>query len=200
MRTLVYAINITPDGFCDHTAVTPTDDLHRYYSRLLKNADLAVFGRVTFELFESYWPAVAKHGSGSTAENEFARLMDEIPKIVFSKTLKKSAWKNTTICSEHPDAEILKLKALPGKTIYMAGSPCLAACLMKKGLIDHYHFCIQPVISGSGKRFFETDALEKRITLKSFGSRPLESGVIVQTYHQVEEPTAPLDITLQASF
>jgi dihydrofolate reductase len=183
MRELVYLINITPDGFCDHTAVAADDELHRYSTNLLKKADLVLFGRVTFQLFESYWPAVVKHSSGTDSENEFAQTIDAIDKIVFSKTLKKTSWKNTGIISnQNLEEEISKLKDMAGRNICIFGSPCLAQSLIKHGLIDEYHFCLQPVIAGHGKRFFENEIMEKRIDLKLFKTQAFSSGAVARCY------------------
>ena len=185
MRKLVFAINITADGVCDHRAAIASDELHTYYTSLLRNSDVALFGRVTFQLFESYWPAVAKHASGTAVENEFARRIDAIEKIVISKTLKKISWNNTRIISEDIDAHLLELKQQPGKNIYMAGSPCLATHLIKLNLIDEYHFCVQPLVAGNGKRLFENDALTERIDLKLTDAKRLSSGVIINAYSVV---------------
>ncbi|HXS36025.1 MAG TPA: hypothetical protein VN721_04955, partial [Flavipsychrobacter sp.] len=108
MRKLIASINVTPDGFCSHTTVIADEELHEYAVDSLKNADIGLFGRVTYQLFESYWPLVAKNRTDSQPEIEFADAVDNIDKIVFSKTLKSADWKNTTIAREIDKAEILK--------------------------------------------------------------------------------------------
>lgn len=182
MRKLVFAINITADGICDHRAAIAGDELHSYYANLLKNSDVALFGRLTFQLFESYWPAVAKHASGTAVENEFARRIDAIEKIVISKTLKKTSWNNTRIISDDVHEYLQELKQQPGKNIYMAGSPCLATHLIKLNLIDEYHFCVHPLVAGNGKRLFENDSLTERVDLKLTDAKRLSSGVITNAY------------------
>ncbi len=88
MRKLIAAINMTLDGFCDHTAVIPDEEIHQHYNELLSNADTLLYGRITYQLMESYWPAVVKNPTGNKPMDEFAVLIDNISKIVFSRTLK----------------------------------------------------------------------------------------------------------------
>src|SRR5689334_17485538 len=97
MRKLTAAMNMTLDGYCDHTAGVVTDELHEYYNELLRNTGLLVYGRVTYQLMEDAFPALVKHPSGNKPIDDFAVLIDNIPKLVFSKTLKSVAWKNTTL-------------------------------------------------------------------------------------------------------
>ncbi|HEY8732972.1 MAG TPA: dihydrofolate reductase, partial [Puia sp.] len=84
MRKLVAAINMTLDGFCDHTAMIADDEIHQHYNELLSNASTLLYGRITYQLMESYWPSVVKNPTGNKPENEFAVLIDNISKIVFS--------------------------------------------------------------------------------------------------------------------
>ena len=83
MRKVVFAVNITVDGSCDHTQVIADDELHLYSTDLLRNVDLVVFGRKTYQLFEAYWPAVAKNQSETSAVNEFARTIDALQRAFF---------------------------------------------------------------------------------------------------------------------
>jgi len=89
MRKLIAAINMTLDGFCDHTAMMADDELHEHYNDLLRNAGALVYGRITYQLMESYWPTVVKNPTGNKPTDDFAVLIDNIPKVVFSHTLKK---------------------------------------------------------------------------------------------------------------
>ena len=149
MRKLVISLNITPDGFCDHRAVIADEELHQYSVEMLKESDTVLFGRVTFELFKDYWPKVARDSSGTPAENEFAKRADTIEKVVCSKTLQETSWKNSWMIKENLKEEILKLKQIPGKNILVFGSPGLSAELIKLELVDEYRFCVQPIIAGS---------------------------------------------------
>src|SRR6266446_4878961 len=124
MRKLIAAINVTLDGFCDHTAMIADQEIHQHYNELLSNAGTLLFGRITYQLMESYWPAVVKNPTGNKPEDEFAVLIDNISKIVFSRTLQHVDWKNTTLKKEVVKEEVLELKRQAGKNI-LVGSPSL---------------------------------------------------------------------------
>ena len=130
MRKLIAAINMTLDGFCDHTAVIPGEEIHQHYNELLRNADTLIYGRITYQLMESYWPAVVKNPTDNKPVDEFAILIDHISKIVFSRTLKNVDWKNTTLKKEIIKEEIVELKRQAGKNI-VVGSPGLITAFMK---------------------------------------------------------------------
>jgi dihydrofolate reductase len=182
MRKIISSMNITPDGFCDHTAMIVDDELHHYANEFLKTADTVFFGRITYQLFESYWPQAAKTRTAPAPMVEFADLIDDVKKIVFSKTLKEVNWKNSMLVNEIKKEAILKLKQEPGKHIIIWGSPGLVAELTSLGLIDEYHFLIHPMIPGNGKRFFENIKLDTRLQLKFINTATFRSGVIIAKY------------------
>ena len=115
MRKLIAAINMTFDGFCDHTAMIADEEIHQHYTELLNNAGNLLYGRITYQLMESYWPSVVKNPTGNKPMDEFAVAIDNISKIVFSRTLKNVdpiiiGWKNTTLKKEVIKEEVLELK------------------------------------------------------------------------------------------
>src|SRR5439155_3898409 len=183
MRKLIAGINMTLDGFCDHTAGIADDELHQHYSETLRNADTILFGRITYRLMESYWPAVVKNPTGNKPTDEFAVLIDNIPKIVFSRTLKNVDWKNTKLAERGLKEEVLDLKQQTGKNIF-AGSPSLIVSLTQLGLIDEYQLCVQPIILGKGLQLFKN--IKDRIDLKLLRTKIFGSGTIVLYY----EPAA----------
>ena len=89
MRKLIAAMNMTLDGFCNHEAMVADDEIHEHYNDLLRNAGTLIYGRITYQLMESYWPTVVKNPTGDKSMDDFAVLIDDIPKIVYSRTLKK---------------------------------------------------------------------------------------------------------------
>src|SRR6478672_90892 len=121
MRNVVFGINITLDGCCDHTNQFADEETHEYWTDLLREADLLVYGRKTYELMVPFWPEVAKSQSMTKAENEFAQAFDSINKIVFSRSLNSAEDKNTRIVRTNLHDEILKLKQEPGKGILLGG-------------------------------------------------------------------------------
>src|ERR687898_2951799 len=106
MRNVIFAINITLDGCCDHTKQVADDETHEYFTDLLRSVDLLVFGRKTYQLMVPFWPEVAKTQSMTKASNEFALTFDSINKIVFSRSLESVEDKSTRIVRANPHDEI----------------------------------------------------------------------------------------------
>jgi dihydrofolate reductase len=176
MRNVIYGINISIDGACDHTLFNPDEEIYEYFTRQMHDVDLVVYGRKTYELMVPYWPDVAKEQSGTKAENEFAETLTSIDKIVFTRTL-NSADGNTRIIRENPEAEIRKLKQQAGRKISIGGIS-LRSQLMAAGLIDEYYFVVHPIIAGEGKRLLEGIGLPDKIKLKLVDSKIFESGCV----------------------
>lgn len=187
MGKLIAAINITLDGFCDHTAMTADDEIHQHYNELLISADTLLYGRITYQLMESYWPSLVKQPSGNKPMDEFAVLIDNISKIVFSTTLKKVDWKNTELKREINKEEILKLKQShsSGSKNILAGSPSLIVALTQLNLIDEYQLAVHPVVSDSGLPLFKN--LANKVNLKLLKTKTFYCGAIVLYYEPVKE-------------
>jgi dihydrofolate reductase len=120
MRNLIYAINITVDGCCDHTKVSGSEEILEYFTHLMRDVDLLVYGRKTYQLMVPHWPDVAKNQSETRAAKEFADTFDSIDKIVFSQSL-AGAEGNTRILRTKLADEIRKLKQEQGKNILSGG-------------------------------------------------------------------------------
>ena len=187
MRKLIAAINMTLDGFCDHTAGIADDELHQHYNELLSNADTILFGRITYQLMESYWPAVVKNPTGNKPEDEFAVLIDNISKIVFSRTLKNVDWKNTVLKKEVIKEEVLVLKQSRngGSKNILVGSPSLIVALTQFDLIDEYQLCVQPIILGSGLTLFKN--IKDRVDLKLLKTKTFGSGAVTLYFEPVKK-------------
>src|SRR5690348_6339593 len=166
MRNLIYAINLTLDGCCDHTKGTSNDEVYEYYVQLLREVDLLVYGRKTYQLMVPFWPDVAKNHSGQTTlMNEFAQAFDSLGIVVFSRTLDKAEGKNTRIVRSQLEDEILKLKQAPGKDI-MVGGVDLPSQLIELGLVDEFRVVVQPRIVGEGRRLLEDVSLPETLQLQ----------------------------------
>src|SRR6187399_1779134 len=153
MRKVIAAINMTLDGFCDHTAGLPDEEIHQHYADLLDNADVILYGRITYQLMQ-YWQTLIKNPSDEKSMNDFAIAIDKIPKIVFSHTLKDVEWDSARLSDQAIDKEVLELKQQSGKDI-LVGSPSLIIQLMNLNLIDEYQLCVHSVVAGSGLPLFE---------------------------------------------
>lgn len=183
MRKVVFAINITVDGCAGHEAGVPDEELHEYFTGLLRDSDVEIFGRNTYHLMYPYWHEVAIHQSESPTVNEFARALDAIPKIVFSTTLKSVEWNNTTLLHANLEEEIVKLKQQPGKNIAVGGLN-IASQLARAGLIDEYRFLVHPVVAGKGPRLFEAG---EYFPLEFSGSKPFRSGIVELRYNTIRQ-------------
>src|SRR5450432_2604565 len=152
MRNLIYTINLTLDGCFDHTKMAPEEELFEYYTRLVRDADLLVYGRKTYEIMVPYWPDIANNPSGETKEDvDFALAFESTNKIVFSRTLDRVDGRNTRIVRTNLPDEIFKLKQEQGKDM-LVGGVALPSQLIALGLVDRFLFVVHPIITGEGKR------------------------------------------------
>ena len=171
MRKVIAAINMTLDGYCDHTAIHPDEEIHQHYADLLRDADIILYGRITYQLME-YWRTILQQPTGEPATDDFAVAMDRIHKVVFSHTLKNVDWESAKLATRNLEEEVLALRQLPGKDIFL-GSPSLIVALTKLGLIDEYQLCLHPVIAGQGLPLFKNITESRPLQLlrtKTFGS------------------------------
>jgi dihydrofolate reductase len=181
MRNLIFAINTTLDGCVDHTKGFADDETHEYFTHLMRDADLQVFGRITYQLMVPFWPEVARNQSMSQASNEFAQTFDSINKIVFSRSLDSAEDKNTRIVRTNLHDEILKLKQEEGKNI-LVGGVSVPSQLIELGLVDEYRFVVGPIVAGEGRRLLEGVSLRERLQLKLVESKIFESGCVALRY------------------
>ncbi len=179
MRKIIVSNHATLDGFFagpdgeidwfvwdDETA---DDD-----KNLLRSIDTILFGRVTYELMAGYWPTV------TTEDPIVAEVMNNLPKIVFSKTLEKVEWQNSRLVRGNIAEEITILKRQPGKDMVIYGSGSIVSTLSQLGLIDDYRLFVNPVILGSGKPLFKD--LKNRINLKLLDAKTFASGTVSLHY------------------
>jgi len=183
MRKLIAAINMTLDGFCDHTAGIADNETHQHYSDLVSNAGTLIYGRITYQMMESYWPSVVKNPTGNKPTDDFAVAIDNVSKIVFSRTLQQVDWRNTVLKKEIRKEEILELKQQAGNDIF-AGSPGLIVALTQLGLIDEYQLAVHPIILGSGLPLFKN--IKNSINLKLIKTKSFRNGVVVLYYETIK--------------
>jgi len=181
MRNVIYAINITLDGCCDHTKQIADEETHEYFAHFMRDVDLLVFGRKTYQLMVPYWPDIARSQSETKAENEFARTFVSIKKIVFSRSLASAEDGNTKIVRTNLRDEILKLKQEPGKNILIGGVD-IPSQLIELGLVDEYRFVVGPTLAGKGRRLLEGVSLPEKLQLKLVESKILKSGCVALRY------------------
>lgn len=190
MRKLIAAINMTIDGFCDHTAGIPDEEIHDHYTELLNDAGAILYGRITYQLMESHWPNLVKNPSGDPSMDDFALAIQNVPKIVFSRTLDHVEWENTTLAKSDLKEVVLELTQQPGKDVFV-GSPSLIAALTELDLIDEYQLCIHPVIAGKGLPLFKNISdrmVLNRLKIKTFGG-----GAVILYYESTKNQGQPMD-------
>ncbi len=186
MRKLIAAINMTLDGFCDHTAVIADEEIHQHYADLLRSADTILYGRITYQLMQ-FWQTLLKNPSGEKSMDDFAMAIDKIPKIVFSNTLKSTdpiaiGWDSAKLSNKPIEEQVSELKKQSGKDIFV-GSRSLIIQLMKLNLIDEYQLMVHPVVAGSGLPLFEN--INDRTILKFVKTKIFSGGAVTLYY----EPT-----------
>jgi dihydrofolate reductase len=179
MRKLIMQMNVSLDGVADHTVAIADNELHNFSAEVLRGLDLLLFGRVTYQLMEGYWPRAHEDPQATRSMKDFADKFNAMPKIVFSSTLQEAGWQNSRIVRENAVEEVNRLKRQPGKNIGIGGIS-ISRELMKHGLIDEYLLLVHPVVWGAGRRLF--DGMENRINLRLVDTRKFRSGVIVLRY------------------
>ncbi len=176
MRTLRYSINLTLDGCCDHTAVTPTEDIHRFATEMIGGADALLFGRVTYEMMEAGWRSPSPDMPAWTAP--FAETINAAKKYVVSSTLEQVDW-NSELVRGDLAASVEELKQQPGESIY-TGGVTLPMALAELGLIDEYEFLVHPRIAGRGRTLFS--GLAEHVDLELVGVKEFDSGAVALSY------------------
>jgi dihydrofolate reductase len=180
LRKLIFAINMSLDGCCDHTKSGISDDTFKYYIDLVKSVDLFVYGRKTHELMVPYWPDVAKDPTSTKSDKDFADAFTSVKKVVFSKSLGESPEdKNTKFVSTDLRDEILKLKQEPGGDI-LTGGVSIPSQLINLDLVDQYNIVVNPVFVGDGTRLLEGFTLERKLGL--IEARSFKSGSVLLKY------------------
>ncbi|NOU97474.1 dihydrofolate reductase [Paenibacillus sp. LMG 31456] len=187
MRKIILLMHVSLDGFVtgpngEMDWIIHTEEEQNYVTDLLNTVDTGLFGRVTYQMMESFWPTVPAHPvwSKSNYHAKHAVWIEKTEKIVFSKTLEKVDWNNSRLVKEHIAEEIAKMKQQPGKNIVMIASPSLAQTFMQLGLIDEYRINVNPIVVGGGKPLFKN--IKDRIDLTLVEAKTFSSGVVELVY------------------
>jgi dihydrofolate reductase len=135
-----------------------------------------VFGRVTYDMMASFWPTPQAH----EAMPDVAKAMNDLPKVVFSRTLDKASWQNTKLIQGDPAAEVRRMKQEPGPGMVIFGSGTIVSQLTQARLIDEYQIVENPIVLGSGRTIFE--GVKEPLKLKLTKTRPFKNGNVVLWY------------------
>ena len=183
MGRLVYSMSVSADGFIETPGheldwVLIDEELHRYFNNVARDQAAFLYGRRMYELMAGYWPTADRDSSIPPFMAEWAELWREKPKVVFSRTLERVDW-NSRLVRGDAGEEIARLRAEPGGELGISGAG-LASTAMRLGLVDEVRLLVQPVILGSGTRFFPP--LDARIGLRLAETRTFGSGAVLLRY------------------
>jgi dihydrofolate reductase len=191
MRKIVATEFYTIDGLMsdpkdqmDWVTATFSKDMGEYEKSMYDTSDTLLLGRVTYKIFESYWPTAETNPAAFQGDSEMALIINNIRKIVFSKSLEKLTWSNSELFTDIMPGEINKLKEQPGQDILVVGSASIVQQLTNLGLIDEYHLLIHPVILGMGKPLF-TNINEKH-ELELSEAKTFKNGVVLLRYQPIK--------------
>jgi dihydrofolate reductase len=185
MGLLTFGLNVTLDGCCDHREGIADDELHDHFTQLMDEAGAMLWGRTTYEMMESAWPAVARDEKAPRAMREWAQKLEVKPKYVVSASRHDFPWTNTFRLEGDLHQAVTQLKEKTPRGI-LAGSPMLGAALERLGLIDEYRFVVHPVIAGHGPTLFQGIEGSRRLELLS--TKRFPSGAIATHHRRVKGP------------
>jgi len=174
-----------PNGEMDWVGEIYDEAMGLYESELISSADTLLLGRVTYQSFAGSWPHVPDNPNVSENEKEYARRLNAMRKIVFSRTLESVEWNNSTLRKEVVPEEIEQLKQEQGRDMLIYGSASIIQTLTNHGLIDEYQVLVHPLILGGGKPLFQD--IHHQVKLKLVNSKTHPSGVVVQFYQPREK-------------
>ena len=183
MGLLTFSINVTLDGCIDHQEGIADDETHAFFTRLMDEAGAMLWGRVTYEMMESHWPAVARgEVAAPSAIREWAVKLETKPKHVVSSTRTAFPWTNSHLVAGGMRAGVQTLKdATPAGVLL--GSGKLATALDRLNLIDEYKFLVHPRIAGHGPTLFQ-GGLPATRRLEMISATPLHNGAVAMHYRR----------------
>ncbi|HVU54533.1 MAG TPA: dihydrofolate reductase family protein [Puia sp.] len=185
MRKIISFMHISLDGFVagpngEMRWIKVDEEIFDHVGKRIGETDTALYGRVTYEMMEGYWPTAGDEPGASKHDIEHSRWYKKAHKIVLSKTLRRAGLTNTTVVNDNLSARIHEIRQQEGSEILLFGSPTATHALMQLGLIDGYWLFVNPIVLGEGIPLF-VDVREK-IKLKLLGTRPFASGVTELSY------------------
>jgi dihydrofolate reductase len=188
MRNLIFFMHTSLDGFVaglngDMNWIHVDDAMFDFVATMTNQADTALYGRVTYEMMQGYWPTAGEQPNASKHDKEHSAWYNTVSKVVLSKTMQESGLHNTQVISDRLSDNINKLKQRDGKNILIFGSPRASQSLLNEGLIDEFWLFVNPIILGQGMPLFKD--ISGTTKLKFAESKTFSSGVIALHYQKL---------------
>jgi len=185
MRHLIFFMHTSLDGFVagpngEMNWIKVDEEIFDFVATMTDKADAALYGRVTYEMMQSYWPTAGDDPDASKHDKEHSAWYNKVPKIVLSRTLSEEGLSNTTIISDHLSANINKIKEQDGQNILIFGSPRASHSLVSEGLVDEFWLFVNPILLGHGTPLFSD--VRERTSLRLVESKTFSCGVIALHY------------------
>ena len=185
MRKLIFFMHTSLDGFVaglngEMNWINVDTEMFDFVATMTDKADTALYGRVTYEMMQSYWPTAGEKPNASKHDKEHSAWYNKVSKIVLSKTISEKGLDNTTVISDQLADNINKIKNQDGKNILIFGSPRASQALLNQGLIDEFWLFVNPIILGQGMPLFKD--ITGTTKLKLVESKTFACGVIALHY------------------
>ena len=187
MRNLISFMHTSLDGFVagrngEMDWINLDDAMFDFVATMTDQADTALYGRVTYEMMQSYWPKAGEHPNATKHDKEHSNWYNKVSKVVLSKTIRETGLHNTKVISDQLSENINKLKQQEGKNILIFGSPGASQSLLNQGLIDEFWLFVNPIILGQGMPLFKD--IIGTTKLKLVESKTFACGVIALHYEK----------------
>ncbi len=185
MRNLIFFMHTSLDGFVagldgEMNRISVDDEIFDFVATMTDKADAALYGRVTYEMMQNYWPTAGEQPDASKHDKEHSAWYNKVSKIVLSKTISENGLDNTTVVSDHLTDNINKIKKQEGKNILIFGSPTASESLLNLGLIDEFWLFVNPILLGHGIPLFKDAVVTTK--LKFVEAKTFTCGVIALHY------------------
>ncbi len=185
MKKIISFMHISLDGFVaglngEMDWIKVDDALFNFVGTMTDQADTALYGRVTYQMMESYWPTAGEKPNASKHDIEHSIWYNKVSKVVLSRTIKRIGQNNTKVISENISENINKLKQQDGKNILIFGSPTASNSILNKGLVDEFWIFVNPVLLGQGIPLFKD--ISESIRLSLIETKTFDIGVIALHY------------------
>lgn len=187
MRNLVYFMHSSLDGFVagsngEMNWITVDDEIFDFVTTMTDQVDTALYGRVTYQMMEAYWPTAGEQPNASRHDKEHSIWYKNVSKVVLSKTINETGLLNTKVISDNLSENINKLKQQSGKNILIFGSPGASHSLLNAGLVDAFWIFVNPILLGQGIPLFKN--ISELIKLTLLDTKTFTSGVVALHYRK----------------